>query len=479
MKKPLLLPAILAAGLVLAASPVAESDGNPDALWPSWRGPRATGAAPAANPPWIWSETKNVRWKVAIPGKGLSTPVIWGEKIFLTTAIPAGLRPDPETATRAEADLPEWRRESGVAPDHVQKFTVVALDRASGAILWQRVLREESPHEGTHADASWASASAVTDGDTLIVSFGSYGIYALDLNGALLWENNLGHMQTRRGFGEGGSPALAGNAVVINWDHEGPSFVTALDRRTGDLLWRRERDEVTSWSTPVVVQVGEKSQVVINATSRTRGYDLTTGDVVWEIEGMTVNTIPSPVAADGRLFVASGYRGAMLQAIDLDKAHGHLSGPPAVAWTYQQDTPYVPSLLLAQGRLYFLKGNTGILTCLDAASGRELFSRQRLEKIENVYASPVAAGGRVYITGRQGTTIVLDGGDTYKVLAVNHLEDAFDASAAVAGDGLYLRGRESLYCLAEGAAVSSAQSSTRSTLLGTMHRNSNGASRTW
>jgi len=347
--------------------------------------------------------------------------------------------------------LPEWRQESGTAPDHVQQFTVLALDRATGATLWQRLVRAAAPHEGTHADASWASASAVTDGDVLIVSFGSHGIYALNLDGDLLWQKDLGDMQTRRGFGEGGSPALAGNSVVINWDHEGASFITALDRRTGDLLWRRDRDEVTSWSTPVVVPAGEKRQVVINATSRTRGYDLATGDVVWEVGGMTVNTIPSPVFGHGHVYVASGYRGAMLQAINLDKAHGALDGPPAVAWSYLQDTPYVPSLLLANGHLYFLKGNTGILTCLDARSGRELFARQRLDGISGVYASPVAGGGRVYITGRQGSTVVLDAGDTYKVLAVNHLDDRFDASAAVVGNELYLRGRRSLYCLAAGA----------------------------
>jgi len=439
---------LLAAVLALAASPVSGSEGAADSSWPSWRGPLATGEAPAANPPLHWSEEKNVRWKVPIPGRGLSTPIIWGGKIFLTTATPAGMRPDPEAAARAEASLPEWRRESGTPPDRVERFTVLALDRATGATLWERVVREAAPHEGTHADGSWASASAVTDGDVLIASFGSQGIYALDLDGKLLWEKDLGDMRIRRGFGEGGSPALAGNTVVINWDHEGASFIAALERKSGDLLWRRDRDEVTSWSTPVVVRAGGRQQVVVNATSRTRGYDLATGDLVWELGGMTVNTIPSPVSGGKHVYVASGFQGAMLQAVNLEQAHGDLSGSPAVSWTYQQDTPYVPSLLLARGRLCFLKGNSGIFTCLDAATGHELFARQRLEGISSVYASPVAAGGRVYITGRKGRTVVLEAGDTYKVLAVNDLNDDFEASAAAVGSELFLRGREFLYCLA-------------------------------
>jgi outer membrane protein assembly factor BamB len=440
--------------LVALSSPVGAADGTE--AWPAWRGPQGTGTAPAADPPLVWSEEQNVRWKVPLPGKGLSTPVIWGDRIFLTTAVPAGTRPDPDTAVAAEASLPEWRQEDGVSPDQILRFTVLAVDRHSGKIIWEKVLREAAPHEGTHADASWASASAVTDGELLLVTFGSHGTYALDLDGNLRWQTDLGDMSTRRGFGEGSSPALTGEAVIVNWDHEGPSFITALDRRTGDVLWRNERDEVTSWSSPLVVRVGDRQQVVVNSTGKTRGYDLATGKVVWEIGGMTVNTIPSPVTDGERVYVASGYRGALLQAIILDKAMGDLTGSPALAWSYEQDTPYVPSLLLNQGRLYFLKANTGILTCLDAASGRQIFSRRRLEQIDGVYSSPVAAAGRIYITGRAGTTVVLAEGDEFKVLATNHLDDAFDASAAVVGDALYLRGRKSLYCLsssAEGAGA--------------------------
>jgi outer membrane protein assembly factor BamB len=433
--------------LMLAAVSLPVAAAESSAFWPAWRGPAGTGAAPAADPPVSWSETENVRFKVPLPGKGLSTPVIWGDLIFLTTAVPAGQRPDPETAAAAEAALPEWRRESGVAPDQVQRFMALAVDRHSGKIVWEKVLREAAPHEGTHEDASWASASAVTDGELLVVTFGSHGTYALDLDGNLLWQTDLGDMSTRRGFGEGSSPVLAGEAVIINWDHEGPSFITALNRGTGDVLWRSDRDEVTSWSSPLVVKVGDREQVVVNSTSETRGYDLATGQVIWEVGGMTVNTIPSPVTDGKRVYVASGFRGAMLQAIILDGARGDLAGSAALAWSYERDTPYVPSLLLNDGRLYFLKGNSGILTCLEAASGREIFSRRRLEGVDGVYASPVAAAGRIYITGRQGTTVVLDAGDEFKVLATNHLDDAFDASAAVVGDALYLRGRQHLYCL--------------------------------
>jgi outer membrane protein assembly factor BamB len=415
---------------------------SPHAHWPQWRGPLASGVAPAGNPPVEWSETRNVRFKVEIPGRGLSTPVVWGDRIFLTTAVPVGAPP----STKDEG----WMR--SITADSPQRFVVMALDRATGKVLWERTAREGKPHEGTHQDASWASASPVVDAEMLFASFGSNGLYAYDHDGNLRWSKDLGDMKTRNGFGEGSSPVLVGETLVVNWDHEAGSFIVALDRKTGNERWRREREEVTSWSTPLVVEHGGKQQVIVPATGRTRGYDLATGEVIWQLAGMTVNSIPSPVVADGVVYVMSGFRGNALQAIRLDQAKGDLAGSPALAWSFDRDTPYVPSPVLHEGLLYFLKHNTAILSALDAKSGEVRYGPHRLEKVEGVYASPIVAAGRLYVVGRNGFTEVLRTGPKPEVLAANKLDDRFDASPVVVGDELLLRGHRHLYAIGAAAA---------------------------
>lgn len=410
------------------------------AAWPQWRGPEATGVAPRAEPPVTWSEERNVLFKVEIPGKGHASPVVWGEKIFLLTAIPTG-----QKARVAEgAAEPAFGR--GVTPDEVLRFVVMALDRETGEVLWQRTAAEEAPHEGTHPDGTWASASAVTDGEHLIAHFGSRGIFAYDLAGNLRWSKDLGDMRTRHAFGEGSSPVIHGNVVVINWDHEGDSFIVTLDKATGGELWKKSRDEVTSWATPLVVEHDGEPQVVVSATGKIRGYELATGKVLWEADGMTVNTIPSPVHADGLVYAMSGFRGNTLKAIRLARAQGDAAESGAIAWEYDKDTPYVPSPLLYGDLLYFLKHNQGILSCLDAETGEVKYGPVRLG-VSGVYASPVGAAGRVYVPGRDGTTVVLEHGPEFKVLAENELDEGFDASPAVVGDTLYLRGRRHLYAL--------------------------------
>jgi outer membrane protein assembly factor BamB len=443
-----LLPAAMVAA-AMSTPVVAAAGGGYDHQWPQWRGPRADGVAPHGTPPLEWSERKNIRWKAPIPGLGLSTPIIWNDRIFLVTAVRTEESVDPEKVREAEAQLPEWRQQEGHRPSHVVEFVVMAIDRATGGTIWRRAVRKTAPYEGTHIDGSWASASPVTDGRVLVAQFGSYGTYGLDLDGNVLWETDLGDMRTRRGFGEGSSPVIDGDRVFINWDHEGPSFLAALDRRTGGTIWKVERDEVTSWSTPLLVEHDGRRQLIINATGKTRGYDPEDGSVIWEAGGMTVNTIPSPVAAGGRVFVTSGYQGNMLQAIDLAAAKGEITGSKAIAWRHDRDTPYVPSPLLYGGRLYFLKKNNGILSAFDADSGKAHYGPVRLEMIDGVYASPVGAAGRVYIAGRNGTTLAIANADELKVLATNHLDDSFSASPAVAGDALFLRGLENLYCIAE------------------------------
>jgi outer membrane protein assembly factor BamB len=408
--------------LVTAAAPRAAADSP--AVWPQWRGPLATGAAPEGQPPVRWSETDNVRWKVELPGRGHSTPIVWGQKVFVTSAEPAG--------------------DGGRL-----RFLVLALDLATGELLWQRDARQDAPTTHSHPDSSWASPSPVTDGEVVCASFGSFGIFCYDLDGQLLWSKDLGDLATRRDFGEGSSPLLAGEALVVNWDHEGDSFIVALDRRTGRELWRHGRDEVTSWSTPLAVEVDGRTQVVVSASGRIRGYDLASGEEIWQAAGMTLNVVPSPVAGDGLVFAASGFRGNALLALELAGAEGDLTGGPRVRWSHDRDTPYVPSPLLYRGILYFLKHNRGILTAVDAAGGEVLYGPERLEGVEGAYASPVAAGDRLYVLGRNGATCVLRHGRRLEVLAVNRLDDRFEASPAVAGDTLLLRGHRFLYALAE------------------------------
>ena len=434
MKKSVLQIVVLGATLIAAVAPAVAVN------WPQWRGPEGNGVAPEGRPPVTFSESENLSWKVEIPGYGHASPVVWEDKVFILTAVETVERPPDEPPAEGEQ-----RRRRMIVPAGPVRFVVLALDRATGDTLWERTAIEAVPHEGTHPDGTWASASAVTDGEVLLAQFGSRGLFAYDLEGNGLWSVDLGDMQTRNGFGEGSSPALWGDSVVVTWDHEGDSFIVVLDRDTGTERWRRMRDEPTSWSTPVVIEVNGSPQVIASATERVRGYDLQSGDVVWEASGMTLNTIPTPAYSDGVLYAMSGFRGNNLLAIELAEAKGDITGSASIRWSYDRDTPYVPSPLLYDGVLYMLKGNSGILTAFDAAAGDVLYGPERLPGVEGVYASPVGAAGRVYVAGRDGTVVVLAAGSEMRVLAENTLDEGFDASPAIAGDELFLRGRTHLY----------------------------------
>jgi outer membrane protein assembly factor BamB len=416
--------------------------------WPQWRGPLLSGVAPLARPPLEWSESKNVRWKVPIPGKGSATPVVWDDRIYVLTAAPTDkrvpARPDPQPAPAAAGRGPR-----SVPPEFVHRFVVMALRRSDGKVLWERTVREELPHEGTHPTGTFASASAVTDGERVFAHFGSRGLYALDRDGKPLWEKDLGDMTVKLGFGEGSSPVLAGDRLVVQWDHEGESFVVALDANTGRELWRRSREETTSWATPLVVEHAGKAQVITSATSKVRAYDLASGTLLWETAGMTANAIPTPVHADGLVYLTSGFRGNALLAVKLSEAKGDLSASTAVAWKLDRDTPYTPSPLLYGGLLYFLKGNNGLLSCHDARTGERHYGPERIEAVPNVYASPLGADGRIYIAGREGTVAVVQQGPAFKVLAANTLDDGFDASPVAVDAELYLRGHRFLYRISE------------------------------
>jgi len=251
------------------------------------------------------------------------------------------------------------------------------------------------------------------------------------------------------GFGEGSSPALYKDKIVVNWDHEGQSFIIALDKNTGKELWKKDRDEATSWATPLIVESNGKPQVITSATSQIRTYDLETGQLLWDSRGMTMNAIPSPVTAKGMVYIMSGFRGNALQAIRLSEAKGNIAGSKALVWTLDKDTPYTPSPMLYDDMLYFTRGNDGRLSCLNAGTGEAYYSLQRLDGLSGLYASPVGADGKVYIAGRNGTTLVIKHGAQFEVLSTNKLEDSFSASPVIVDNELYLRGEKYLYCIAE------------------------------
>ncbi|MBI1390922.1 MAG: PQQ-binding-like beta-propeller repeat protein [bacterium] len=402
--------------------------------WPQWRGPLATGAAPNAQPPLKWDAQTNVKWKAEVPGEGSSSPVVWGDKVFVTSAI--------------ETDrVKEDAQAGGGAPTHYFKFDVFCFNRDSGDLIWRKTAVEEVPHEGHQANGSYASGSPIVDGEHLYVPFGSRGYYCYTLDGDLVWKRDLGDMQTRNAFGEGSSPALHGDSLVINWDHEGPSFITCLDAKTGEPRWKVDRDEKTTWDTPLIVEHGGVTQVIVNGQNRARSYDLKDGSLLWECGGQTANPIPSSMSDGTLAFCLSGFRGAALYAIPLD-ARGDLTGTDKIAWKIERDTPYVPSGLLVDGKIYFTKGNSPILTCVKASDGSHVIEATRLQELlGELYSSPVAGGGRIYITSRSGETLVLEQGDSIKTLAVNKLDEDVDSSLALVGKQIFIRAKHNLYCI--------------------------------
>ena len=466
--------------------------GTAEQNWGQWRGPRANGMSPNGDPPVEWSESKNVKWKVAIPGEGHATPIVWDNLIFIQAAVPAAKKPEanlnPDFAPQfaglqqqpqqpppgADGRQPRRRPGGGQGgqgqpgapggqggqgggrrggfggggpPTTPFQFTMMALDRTTGKVVWQKMLREELPHEGHHGTGTFASGSPLTDGQTLFAYFGSWGLHAVDLKGNVKWQKDFGKYRSANQFGEGSSPALHGNTLVVNWDHEGEDFIAAFDKNTGKELWKQPRNERTTWVTPFILEHNGVAQVIIGASGKVRSYDLATGKEIWSAGPLGSNVIPTPVTGHGMVFSMSGHRDPTLLAIKLGRT-GELSGTDAIAWSLNRDTPYVPSPLLDGDLLYLAKGNEATLSIYEAKTGKALVAAQRLEGARGLYASPVGAAGRIYIVGRDGGAVVLKKSEKIEVLATNKLDDGFDASPAIVGNSLFLRGKKNLYCIA-------------------------------
>ena len=403
---------------------------NPLALadnWGHWRGPTGNGIALNATPPTKWSATQNIKWKAEVPGRSSGSPVIWDDSVFVVSAVPTG---------KMNGRLPNL------------DFKLFCFDRKSGKSLWQQTAVTATPHEETHLTNGFASASPCTDGKHVYAHFGSRGLYCYTMDGKQVWKrDDFGAMQTRNTFGEGSSPTLEGEKILVPWDHEGASALYALDKLTGKTIWKTPREEPTCWATPLVAEFAGKKQIIMNGQSFARSYDLETGKELWRCTGQTERPVASAVADKDLAFVGSGHKGAFLGAFRMD-GRGDLKGTNKVAWTIDRDTPDIGSPILSSGRLYFYKGKSGQLSCVDAATGKPYYMGSRIPGVDSTYASPVAAGGYVFLTGRNGTTVVIKDANELSIVETNSVGEPVDATPAPAGKELFLRGEKHLFCIA-------------------------------
>ena len=401
--------------------------------WPQWRGPFNTGMA-VGDAPVAWGP-RDIRWQIPIPGRGHSTPVIAGHRLFLTTAIPTGKRTAPDSPSRAGG---------GADAGLEHRFELLAVDRGTGKLLWQRTATVATPHEGYHRTyGSFASNSPVTDGTRVYAFFGSRGLYAYDMNGTLAWKKDFGvQMRMDMAFGEGTALTLHDGRLLLHFDHLGTGFLVMLDPSDGREIWRTARTERFNWAAPYVAQHGGRRQIVVSGET-VRGYDFETGRVIWEAAGLGENSIPQPVQHNDLVFAMSGHTIKMLMAIRLGRT-GRLTGTDAIAWSTARGAPYTPSPLLHDGRLYVVS-DTGLISCFDAATGKPYYQQARLPKPYGFKASPVGAAGKFYLATEEGDVVVVRMGDRLDVLATNTFEDqSFIASPVIVGGVIYLRSRTHL-----------------------------------
>ena len=422
---------------LLLIAPVLMAATDP-AAWPKWRGPNETGVAKGSAPT-EWDDTKNIAWKANIPGRGHSSPILWGDLVFITTAVPA-----------AEIASGPARRErgagGGTASGVEHKFMIMALDRKSGKTVWEKTLATATPHEGYHhLYGSFASNSPVTDGKLVFAFFGSRGIYALDLKGNIVWQKTFGKMRMRLGFGEGVPTVLDGDRLLLNFDQEEGSYLQVLDKNTGKEIWKVERQEASSWSPPTVVTVGGRKQIIVAATTKVRAYDYMTGKLIWECAGLGSNVIPAPIIHNNTVIVMSGHRDPNRMAIKLGR-DGDLTGTDAIVWQNTKGNSYTPSPVLHEGRLYFVTDN-GILSAINATTG-EQFYQERLPGTYSLKASLVGANGNLYVSTEQGDVLVVKMTEKFELVATNKMINEFFIATPAIGDGeMYLRGKNTLYLI--------------------------------
>jgi outer membrane protein assembly factor BamB len=417
-----------------------------DLNWPQFRGPAATGVSPG-NPPVEWNgeNGKNVLWKTDIPGLGHSSPIIWGDRIFLTSAVSES--GDATLKVGLYGDI------GSVKDEGVQKFNIYCIDRKNGKILWERTAVSGVPKIKRHPKSTHASPTPATDGKYLVVSFGSEGLFTYDLNGKLLWKKDLGVLDSGyyvvpdAQWGYASSPVIHDGVVLIQADVQKNSFIGAFDIATGKELWRTPRSDVPTFGSPAVAPYGDKGQqVVVNGWKQIAGYDFKTGKELWTLKGGGDIPVPTPVYADGLIVITNAHGNKRpIYALRTDAAGDITESKTAVAWQLPLAGNYMQTPLLDKGLGYFCFDN-GVLTVYQMSTGEKLY-QQRLGGTTGFTSSAVAATGHFYITNEDGHTFVLAKGGEYKLLGENDLGETVMATAAISGDVLYLRGRKHLFAI--------------------------------
>lgn len=419
------------------------------ANWPQWRGPGGSGVSTEKDLPERWSATENVRWKTAIPGRGHSSPIVWGNRIFLTTDIEGEVLPDAKAVHHVRKGE-TWVHPDATSGNRKHTLKVLCLDRDSGKILWERVAYEGRVLDDRHRKNTYASSTPAADGRFVYAFFEAEGLYCYDFSGKLIWKTNVGKI-AKMGMGPGTSPVLHENLILLQCDLEdgGPdlSFLTALDKRTGREVWRVNRDHRKTHSTPILVRAGNRTELITNGAETVVSYDPATGKELWRTEGVKGHAIPSAVEGLGMVFVTAGYPTKRAIGIKLGGT-GNLTGTPFVAWSYDKGTAYVTSPILYGEHLY-LVSDKGILTCIDAKTGKIVYEGGRVPTPATFSASAVAFNGKLFLTSEDGDTFIIKAGPTHEVLGANPLGEPVLASPAIAAGRIFIRGEKNLYCIDE------------------------------
>ena len=436
--------------LVAAMVATAELPGAPagGANWPQFRGSAGQGIAANENLPEHWSATENVAWKTEIPGHGWSSPIVWADRIFLTTAVSSGETEPPKKGLYFGGE-----RRDAPRPEHAWK--VLCLDLTSGKVRWERVVHQGVPAGPIHLKNTYASETPVTDGERVYAYIGNVGVFCLDFEGRPVWSKTLEPHKTAHGWGTAGSPVVHANRLYLVNDNDEQSYLLALDAATGKELWRTERDEKSNWSTPFLWENEKRTEIITAGSGKVRAYDLD-GKLLWWFKGMSSITIGTPYAANGLLYISSGYvmdRSRPLYAIR-PGASGDISLEPgqtnnaSIAWCQPSAGPYNPTTLVYDGLVYVLF-DRGVVSAYNAQTGRPIFEKERLPEGLHFTSSPWACNGRVFCLNEDGITFVLRAGEKFELLHTNKLaeDDMCLATPALAGDRLLIRTAVRLYCI--------------------------------